>query len=116
MATTMVVAVIARSPAYSSRCIQGWDSHRRPSAGLHRDTLYAVEINSPHQTPEVSNYMRRSRILCLAAFAAAVSSSVVIAQSPTPVTPRAPLVLADLDTTVKACTDFYQFANGYTYR
>jgi putative endopeptidase len=56
--------------------------------------------------------MRRSRILCLAAFAAAVSSSVVIAQSPTPVTPRAPLVLADLDTTVKACTDFYQYASG----
>lgn len=56
--------------------------------------------------------MRRSRILCLAAFAAAVSSSVVIAQSPTPATPRAPLVLADLDTTVKACTDFYQYASG----
>jgi putative endopeptidase len=60
----------------------------------------------------VSNYLRRSRILCLAAFAAAVSSSVVFAQSPTPVTPRAPLVLADLDTTVKACTDFYQYASG----
>ena len=57
--------------------------------------------------------MRRSRTLLLAAFAAAVSSSVAIAQSSsTPATPRPPLVLADLDTTVKACTDFYQYASG----
>jgi putative endopeptidase len=32
------------------------------------------------------------------------------AQAPVKVDP--PLRLADLDTTVKACTDFYQFAGG----
>src|SRR6185503_5272901 len=55
--------------------------------------------------------MSRFRTLLVAALAAAVSSSVAIAQS-TPATPRPPLVLADLDTTVNACTDFYRYASG----
>jgi len=44
--------------------------------------------------------------------ASVVISSVAVAQSSTPATPRPPIVLADLDTTVKACTDFYQYASG----
>lgn len=56
--------------------------------------------------------MRSYRFLFLSASAAVIASSVAVAQSPTPTTPRPPLVLADLDTTVKACTDFYQYASG----
>jgi putative endopeptidase len=54
--------------------------------------------------------MRRFRFILTTAYAV-VGSSVAVAQS-TPATPRPPIVLADLDTTVKACTDFYQYASG----
>jgi len=56
--------------------------------------------------------MRRFGLTVLAALTAVTASSVVHGQSATPASPRPPLVLADLDTTVKACTDFYQYASG----
>jgi putative endopeptidase len=55
--------------------------------------------------------MRRFRFAFLAALSVTIGSSGAQAQS-TPASPRPPLVLADLDTTVKACTDFYQYASG----
>jgi putative endopeptidase len=53
--------------------------------------------------------MRRSGLPLLTALIAVITPFAVQAQSSTP---RPPLVLADLDTTVKACTDFYQYASG----
>ncbi|MEO5590272.1 MAG: M13 family metallopeptidase [Gemmatimonadaceae bacterium] len=53
--------------------------------------------------------MRKFGIL-LAAAIAAVMSPPLHAQTPVP--PRAPLLLADLDPGTNACTDFYQYASG----
>jgi putative endopeptidase len=57
--------------------------------------------------------MRNPRWRLSAAIAAvALSSAVAVAQSTAPIKPIAPLRLSDLDTTTKACVDFYQYAGG----
>jgi putative endopeptidase len=48
----------------------------------------------------------------VALFTAIITSSISAAQSPAPLPPGPPLRLADLDTTTRACTDFYQYASG----
>jgi len=49
----------------------------------------------------------------IAGFAAVVIASVTaVAQTPASVAPIPPLRISDLDTTTKACTDFYQYASG----
>jgi putative endopeptidase len=53
----------------------------------------------------------RRTILAFAAFAL-VAPAFAGAQSAKPEKPRPPLVLADLDRSVSACTDFYSFAGG----
>ena len=55
--------------------------------------------------------MKRFSLLSMTALFAVTGSSVAGAQS-TPVTPRPPLVVADIDPSVNACTDFYQYASG----
>ena len=58
---------------------------------------------------QVITRMKISRKLVVATIAAFMAATAG-AQAPVKVAP--PLRLADLDTTVKACTDFYQFAGG----
>ena len=50
--------------------------------------------------------------LTAAIAALALSSALAAAQTTAPIKPIAPLRLSDLDTTTKACTDFYQYAGG----
>lgn len=55
--------------------------------------------------------MSRSRSSAMAAFFA-VAMYTTAASAQTPLPPGPPLRIADLDTTVKACTDFYSYASG----
>jgi putative endopeptidase len=57
--------------------------------------------------------MRNSRTLLVAlVVSVGLSSTQAAAQSPAPIKPVAPLRLADLDTAVNACVDFYRYAGG----
>src|SRR5688572_25944953 len=50
--------------------------------------------------------------LFISLVAAVLLCGPAVAQSPTPLKPLPPLKLSDLDTSVKACVDFYHYANG----
>ncbi|MEP6507394.1 MAG: M13 family peptidase, partial [Gemmatimonadales bacterium] len=54
--------------------------------------------------------MNKSRMLLWLAVSAFIAASAAGAQASIKVGP--PLRVADLDTTAKACTDFYQYAGG----
>jgi putative endopeptidase len=56
--------------------------------------------------------MKHRKVLSLAVMTAAALGVAMPSQSQQTVKPAAPLRLSDLDTTVSACTDFYQYASG----